>query len=76
MKVKDLFDVFDPWTLATIMDVDDNILYNDLIMFLDVGIKDDDSENLLFDESKMRILEKQVLEVNATGENKIEVRVK
>lgn len=75
MIVKNLYDVCDSWTHLLISDVDGTILYDDMILSLEEGIKESWGEISFFDEEKEKILQKKVLEINAVGENKMYVKV-
>lgn len=74
MTIKDLYKVMDAWTNITVEDLyDEEEVYDGLMVGLEMGIKDENSENILFDESLERILNMNVVEVEIEAENKIHV---
>ena len=78
MKVKELFQVTYGWTNTTILELTPDSteeIFNGLMMELETGIKEENCENILFDEENEKILGLTVLEVEAVGDNKIEVTV-
>lgn len=74
MKIKDLYEVLDVWTTVSIEDLDsEKEVYGGLITGLELGIKDEKSENVLFDESLAETLNMKVVEIEIIGENRIRV---
>lgn len=59
MSVKDLLGVLDGWTQLSIYNVKNNeVIYDDLAMVLEDGLKYENCENVLFNEEHGEILKK------------------
>lgn len=76
MSVKDLLVVLDGWTQLSIYDVNSNeVIYDDLVLALEDGLKHENCENVLFNEEHGEILKKTVVEVHAEGKEELKIEV-
>ena len=76
MSVKDLLGVLDGWTQLSIYNVINNeVIYDDLAMVLEDGLKYENCENVLFNEEHGEILKKTVMEVHAEGKEALKIEV-
>lgn len=75
MSVKDLLGVLDGWTQLSIYNVKNEVIYDDLAMALEDGLKYENCENVLFNEEHGEILKKTVIEVHAEGKEELKIEV-
>lgn len=75
MSVKDLLGVLDGWTQLSIYNEKNEVIYDDLAMALEDGLKYENCENVLFNEEHGEILKKTVIKVHAEGKKELKIEV-
>lgn len=75
MKVMNLYETVDDWVRVEIVDLDENKVYEGLMIGLETGIWYEGCGNIFFDKKIQDILERNVIEFKATGEDEIKVIV-
>lgn len=75
MSVKDLLGVLDRWTQLLIYDANNEVIYDDLALALEDGLKHENCENVLFNEEHGEILKKTVMEVRAEEKEELKIEV-
>lgn len=76
MKVRDLYERMDMWTSIKVVTIEEEELFSGLMAGLETGIKEEGCENVLFDEEMEKILNYDVIGIDATGELKVTITVK
>lgn len=65
----------DLWTHVEIADLDEQQVFNGMMVELETGFKEEGCENILFDENMEKILDMKIAEVEALGNLKIRITV-